>query len=891
MADNRIDIIDDTWDVEALTAKQRASIALLDEWVTKVTEASKNSRISEVFVGDGGNLYKMVDGIKQATVATNEHEAATRKLFEAKKNELDLAIRQSVVDANNAKAKNEEAQATKAQTEETIALTKEKERLAKEAAKEEAQAKKLQGEYDQLKKRYNDTAKEVLNIGARLGVTSKEFIEGAAGVKKMHDELYSLESAIGRSQRNVGNYASAWNGLQNSVNQLSRDIPAFANSIQTGFMAISNNIPIVVDEINKLKEKNAQLAEQGLATVPIWKQMATAVFSWQTALSAAITLLVLYGDDVINFFTGSGEEAKKQQSNIDGFTQSLKNLRDAAAKLDQDMQNQAQVDIARMGAQGATEEEITKKSMDNIDKRYIANQKNIIKLKQELEDAKAYGKQLIDDGAEDDIFNKQVENVSRIKEEIAQAEAKSAQLKTQYLTTYYNSEKSLNDKSKQDRDKASEDDKRRLQEWRRKATEEFTLQYQTQKQGLEAEAEVQKKLADDEGLSLDTRMQALEKYYNIKFRLIDQAAEYERLKGNKSALEEEEILKQRDIAAKKTTDEMLDAYTAMTYKQMESDDKHLKQQKQNLIDLTKAAKESWDKILSDDKKAQDKQIKQEIEALNTLKATATQIINSISSVYAARTAKNLASLQAESTRADADKERQLKALDELGLGTQEYDRRKADIEARAQDRKNRIAQEEANTQQRQADFQKELAMYQAILSMYVGIAKEIDKGGVFGIATGLAIAGYMAGVIAAIAGTETPAYGDGTPAGGHPKDGPAIVGEKKVNGYYRPERVTLPGGKSFIASSPMYMNMPKGTVVEPLDEVRNAASAIYAQTGMPVLPAYNDSAAPNMNAGFDKVIQAINSKPENHYHFKNGEWINSIVHGDKVITYHNANNG
>ena len=84
-----------------------------------------------------------------------------------------------------------------------------------------------------------------------------------------------------------------------SLAQITREMPAFANSAQTGFMALSNNIPIFFDAISQVKNLNKELQAQGKPTVSVLQQLAGALFSWQTLLSVGVTLLTVYGKDIV----------------------------------------------------------------------------------------------------------------------------------------------------------------------------------------------------------------------------------------------------------------------------------------------------------------------------------------------------------------------------------------------------------------------------------------------------------------------------------------------------------------------------------------------------------------------------------------------------------------
>lgn len=150
----------------------------------------------------------------------------------------------------------------------------------------------------------------------RGGDAGKALLTQISNVQK---ELNAAEQASGRFQRNVGNYASAWNGLGNSVQQVARELPSLAVSANTFFLAISNNLPILVDEIAKARKEyanfKAELKAENKdvkAVAPVWQQLTRSIISWQTALVVGITLLSVYGKEVINW----GKELVKGKNYI-----------------------------------------------------------------------------------------------------------------------------------------------------------------------------------------------------------------------------------------------------------------------------------------------------------------------------------------------------------------------------------------------------------------------------------------------------------------------------------------------------------------------------------------------------------------------------------------------
>lgn len=95
--------------------------------------------------------------------------------------------------------------------------------------------------------------------------------------------------------------APRFNQLNMSIQQVTRELPAFSYSISTGFMAISNNLPILADTIAQVRKENAALAASGQQVVPVWRQVAGSLLSWQTALVAGVTALTMYGPEIVGF--------------------------------------------------------------------------------------------------------------------------------------------------------------------------------------------------------------------------------------------------------------------------------------------------------------------------------------------------------------------------------------------------------------------------------------------------------------------------------------------------------------------------------------------------------------------------------------------------------------
>lgn len=164
-------------------------------------------------------------------------------------------------------------------------------------------ANSAEGSYNRLSAQY------ALNK-IKLNQMSQAEREAADGGKKLETEtaaiyqkMIKLQEATGNYRLSVGHYQKAWDGLGISISQVIRELPATAVSLNTFFLGISNNIPIVVDEINRLRAQNKLLQAEGKATVSVTKSIVKALFSWNTALVVILTVFSMFGEQIIDWIS------------------------------------------------------------------------------------------------------------------------------------------------------------------------------------------------------------------------------------------------------------------------------------------------------------------------------------------------------------------------------------------------------------------------------------------------------------------------------------------------------------------------------------------------------------------------------------------------------------
>lgn len=117
-------------------------------------------------------------------------------------------------------------------------------------------------------------------------------------IEVLDAKIKQLDASTGVHARNVGNYASLYTGLSFSIQQVARELPSLAMGPQMFFLAISNNLPILADELSRARKEYQALIQTGQKGTPVWKQIISSIFSWQTALVAGITVLTVYGKEI-----------------------------------------------------------------------------------------------------------------------------------------------------------------------------------------------------------------------------------------------------------------------------------------------------------------------------------------------------------------------------------------------------------------------------------------------------------------------------------------------------------------------------------------------------------------------------------------------------------------
>ena len=189
-------------------------------------------------------------------------------------------------------------------------------------------ANSAEGSYNRLSAQYtlNKIRLNQMSAAEREAADSGKKLE--AETNAIYQQMIKLQEATGNYRLSVGHYQKTWDGLGISISQVVRELPAAAVSLNTFFLGISNNIPMVVDEINRLRRQNELLRAEGKETVSVTKSIVKSLFSWNTALVVLLTVFSMCGKEIITWIdkTLAGRDAAKS------FEDALEDLNDELGK-------------------------------------------------------------------------------------------------------------------------------------------------------------------------------------------------------------------------------------------------------------------------------------------------------------------------------------------------------------------------------------------------------------------------------------------------------------------------------------------------------------------------------------------------------------------------------
>lgn len=262
--------------IQALDRVMRPQI----ETLTELEKAQK--RLAFLQSAEGQQLLRTKAQIAEITSAYRQQDATIDPLVQA---------HERLAQATS--SENEQLQRYKF-------LINETNRIAKLTAQINSSA---EGSYNRLAAQY---ALNVIKLNAMSGAEREATDVGKKleeETKDIYDQMIRLQEVLGKHTLSVGNYGRVWDGLGFSITQVVRELPSAAVSANTFFLAISNNLPMVVDEIKRFRQEGGTIPQ-------VIRKIIASLLSWQTALVLVLTALSMYGREIIewvgNLFKAEG---------------------------------------------------------------------------------------------------------------------------------------------------------------------------------------------------------------------------------------------------------------------------------------------------------------------------------------------------------------------------------------------------------------------------------------------------------------------------------------------------------------------------------------------------------------------------------------------------------
>ena len=244
--------IDSLYDVSSITKEQETLIEQLKTILATMKDVQAginsmgNSKGGTGLAAANNELIKSQTDLQNELIKTEKvlqaklrTEQETIKVIQA---EAKATAEETRANIASERAKREQIKTEKQSLQYKIAVEKEKLRGISTSQAEANIAFKAANEYLNLSKALQDAEIKYKNLYLTQGSGNEQTQIALKNALSIRTVLDTVDQSLGNHQRNVGNYASGFNGLNMSIQQILRETPSAAVSLNTFFLAISNNL-------------------------------------------------------------------------------------------------------------------------------------------------------------------------------------------------------------------------------------------------------------------------------------------------------------------------------------------------------------------------------------------------------------------------------------------------------------------------------------------------------------------------------------------------------------------------------------------------------------------------------------------------------------------------
>lgn len=164
------------------------------------------------------------------------------------------------------------------------------EAFSKKATTASGSIKAMEAELNKLRDTYRSLSEADRNSAIGKGLLQQ--------INNADEALAKVNSEMANNAALAKAMGTRYNGLQVQLAQVARELPNFALSFSTGVISLSNNLPMLADEIARVRQEVELAKKSGQKVAPVWKQILAGLLNWQSALIVGITVLVAYSDEI-----------------------------------------------------------------------------------------------------------------------------------------------------------------------------------------------------------------------------------------------------------------------------------------------------------------------------------------------------------------------------------------------------------------------------------------------------------------------------------------------------------------------------------------------------------------------------------------------------------------
>lgn len=315
------------WASESFFKQFDDAIPNLEKVVDLIAQANAAGRNSEGLMKQAGSLKEFSTAQKDVASAQDKLYAASQKLDDSWRETITLMSSLNGQSKEAVKVRQELVRLDILEQKAADARIKSTRSVTAELKNQATAAKAAQSAIDPTSLKYlSDRLNDLRNGYQRLTQAERENAEiGGVVLKRIQEldaQLKAADATQGRFNRNVGNYNGAVEGFKLQITQIARELPSLASGLSTFAIAIGNNLPYAQEAFVRLREENIKLREEGKPTTSVFKTLASSIFSWQTALIVALTVL----PGLIRYLQQGSKAAQEAEKANQKYAQSIKSI-------------------------------------------------------------------------------------------------------------------------------------------------------------------------------------------------------------------------------------------------------------------------------------------------------------------------------------------------------------------------------------------------------------------------------------------------------------------------------------------------------------------------------------------------------------------------------------